>query len=121
MAEEQKTEQETEQKPDPKPEQKPEERREERREDPPKNEAPPLVKCPECRVPIHPEDLGSHRYLAHKVERRTVKERKDDGDDQDDGAGSRTPKRKSTSQSDESDSQSGKKRGSRWDKVRQSW
>lgn len=120
MAEETKQENPPEEKaPEPKQEDKAPEPKQERREDP-APEPEPLVKCPECRVRVDPGDLGSHRYLSHKVERRAGSKREDDGG-QDDGKDSPTPKRKGTAQSNESGTQSPAKRKSRWSEVRSGW
>jgi hypothetical protein len=93
-----------------------------RSDDPPAPTETPTVKCPECRVSVDADDLGSHRYLAHKVERRKGGKR-EDGDDNGD-TGPRTPKRKtsdSSSSDDKAPKTERKQSGGRWAKVRSGW
>jgi hypothetical protein len=95
------------------------ETREESRE--PERTEEPSKLCPNCYTQIPVAHYGSHQYHAHGVERRKVKERKDDGDDGDES--SPTPKRKAQTGSSGNDkgTQTGGKKKSRWSEVRSGW
>jgi len=125
MAEEKEPKEEPKEEPKTEPKEEPKnEPKEERRETSSREEVPPTVKCPECRTRVDVDELGSHRYLAHKVERRDTGKRKDDGEDGDKDTGDtpRTPKRKTGSQGDESGAKSGTQSSKgRWGKVRSGW
>jgi hypothetical protein len=107
-----------------------EERREEpaktevKRDDPPERTEPPTVKCPDCHARVDADSLGSHRYAAHKVERRAKP--KSDGDGDGDGKSgdqsTRTPaRRKDASSGDDKGTQTTGRKGGRWSEVRGGW
>jgi hypothetical protein len=98
-----------------------EERREERRETTTaaQEKPPELVECPDCDALMYPTKLGSHRWRAHAVDRRTAKQQA--AQEKDKPTRERKPPPGKSQENGDADKDKQEPRKSRWSEVRESW
>ena len=78
---------------------------------------PTLVDCPECDLPIREDKLGSHRFKAHEVERRKLRETTETTEPTEKGKAKPPPSREKTTTTEKGNEQ-GKRKATR---VSRSW